>query len=52
MNDKRKILMYSYISVKNKFIEYSFKKNLLICYTLIFRARRAFILLTFLTFLN
>ena len=52
MNNKRKNLMYLYISVKNKFIEHSFKKNLLIYYVLIFRARRVFIFSTFLTFLN
>ena len=52
MNDERKNLMYLYIFVKNKFIKHFFKKSLSICYVLIFRARRAFILLTFLTFLN
>ena len=52
MNDERKNLIYSYISVKNKFIEHSFKESLSICYVLIFRARRAFIFSTFLTFLN
>ena len=52
MNDERKNLTYSYIPVKNKFIEHSFKKSLSIYYVLIFRARRAFIFSTFLTLLN